>query len=77
MNNKYYYEYEWDSKYCYPKSYVLKNKLNIKVRVFYKFELRKIIRAVDFIRYLWYTVNINHDRSSLWGRFHYRKKKEH
>ena len=29
MNNKYYYEYEWDSKYCYPKSHVLKNKLNI------------------------------------------------
>lgn len=29
MNNKYYYEYEWDSKYCYPQSHVLKNKLNI------------------------------------------------
>lgn len=24
------YEYEWDSFYCYPKSNVLKNKLNIK-----------------------------------------------
>ena len=29
MNSKYHYEYEWDSKYCYPHSYVLKNKLNI------------------------------------------------
>jgi cell filamentation protein len=28
--NKYDYEYEWDSKYCYPNSYTLKNKLNIK-----------------------------------------------
>lgn len=24
------YEYEWDSKYCYPNSFVLKNKLNIR-----------------------------------------------
>jgi len=23
------YEYEWDKKYCYPDSFVLKNKLNI------------------------------------------------
>lgn len=29
MNSKYYYEYEWDKDYCYPKSYVLRNKLNI------------------------------------------------
>lgn len=29
MNDKYYYEYEWDSKYCYPNSHILKNKLNI------------------------------------------------
>jgi cell filamentation protein len=26
----YNYEYEWDSKYCYPNSYVLKNKLGIQ-----------------------------------------------
>ena len=26
----YYYEYEWDSKYCYPHSFVLKNKLGIQ-----------------------------------------------
>lgn len=26
----YYYEFQWDSKYCYPNSYVLKNKLNIR-----------------------------------------------
>ena len=25
----YEYEYEWDSKYCYPNSSVLQNKLNI------------------------------------------------
>lgn len=29
MNSKYYYEYEWDKNYCYPESYVLRNKLNI------------------------------------------------
>lgn len=29
MPDKYYYDYEWDEKYCYPNSYVLKNKLNI------------------------------------------------
>lgn len=29
MADKYYYEYETDSKYCYPGTYVLKNKLNI------------------------------------------------
>jgi cell filamentation protein len=27
--NKYDYEYSWDSKYCYPNSFVLKNKLNL------------------------------------------------
>jgi len=27
--SKYDYEYEWDIKYCYPDSSVLKNKLNI------------------------------------------------
>lgn len=29
MSDKYSYDYEWDEKYCYPNSYVLKNKLNI------------------------------------------------
>lgn len=29
MNDEYYYEYEQDSFYCYPGTYVLKNKLNI------------------------------------------------
>ncbi|MFV0518388.1 MAG: Fic/DOC family protein [Aminipila sp.] len=29
MDNLYYYEYEKDDFYCYPNSYVLKNKLNI------------------------------------------------
>lgn len=27
---QYYYEYEHDSKYCYPNSYTLRNKLNIR-----------------------------------------------
>lgn len=29
MQDVYYYEYEQDSYYCYPNSFVLKNKLNI------------------------------------------------
>lgn len=29
MGNNYYYEFEYDSKYCYQNSKVLKNKLNI------------------------------------------------
>ena len=29
MRNQYGYDYEWDKEYCYPNSYVLKNKLNI------------------------------------------------
>ena len=27
---QYYYEYEQDSIYCYPDSFILKNKLNIR-----------------------------------------------
>lgn len=30
MSRDYDYSYEWDEKYCYPKSRVLKNKLGIK-----------------------------------------------
>ncbi len=30
MANNNYYEYEWDSYYCYPNCFILKNKLNIK-----------------------------------------------
>ncbi|WP_455543921.1 Fic/DOC family protein [Intestinibacter sp.] len=29
MQDQYYYEYELDSHYCYPGTYILKNKLNI------------------------------------------------
>ena len=29
MSDCYYYEYAWDSSYCYPKSFVLKNKLGL------------------------------------------------
>lgn len=28
--DKYYYEFEQDSIYCYPDSFILKNKLNIR-----------------------------------------------
>lgn len=28
--NKYYYEFEQDSIYCYPDSFILENKLNIR-----------------------------------------------
>jgi len=30
MDKSYYYEYEQDSYYCYPDTFVLKNKLNLK-----------------------------------------------
>ncbi|NJD01612.1 MAG: cell filamentation protein Fic [Ruminiclostridium sp.] len=30
MNRNYEYDYEWDSRYCYPKSFVLKNKMGIR-----------------------------------------------
>ena len=30
MLDKYSYDYEWDTEYCYPNSYVLKNRLNIQ-----------------------------------------------
>lgn len=46
MNNKYYYEYEWDSKYCYPNSHVLKNKLNITEQS----ELNDAERAITSIK---------------------------
>lgn len=32
LDNDDYYEYEWDSNYCYPICFILKNKLNIKDR---------------------------------------------
>ena len=28
--DRYYYEFEQDSVYCYPDSFILKNKLNIE-----------------------------------------------
>lgn len=30
MKDEGYYEFEWDSNYCYPNCFILKNKLNIK-----------------------------------------------
>ena len=32
MSKEYQYEYEWDSKYCYPHSFILINKLGITER---------------------------------------------
>lgn len=46
MNSKYYYEYEWDSQYCYPDSHVLKNKLNITNQA----ELSDAERAITSIK---------------------------
>lgn len=36
VHNKYSYEFEWDSKYCYPNSHVLVNKLNIQDEVLFQ-----------------------------------------
>jgi cell filamentation protein len=30
MDRQYQYDYEWDSSYCYPHSFILKNKLDIR-----------------------------------------------
>lgn len=30
MNRNNEYDYEWDSRYCYPNSFVLKNKLGLR-----------------------------------------------
>ncbi len=46
MNQRYYYEYEWDSEYCYPHSHVLKNKLNITTQS----ELDEAERAITSLK---------------------------
>lgn len=46
MPDKYYYEYETDSDYCYPGTYVLKNKLNITDES----ELRSAERSITSLR---------------------------
>lgn len=46
MPDKYYYEYETDSDYCYPGTYVLKNKLNITDEN----ELRSAERSITSLR---------------------------
>ena len=46
MGGNYCYEYEYDSCYCYPNSYVLKNKLNIENTK----ELVKAEREITSIR---------------------------
>ncbi|MCR8744263.1 Fic/DOC family protein [Romboutsia lituseburensis] len=46
MEDKYYYEYEADSHYCYPGTYVLKNKLNIRDEN----ELKSAERSITSLR---------------------------
>ena len=46
MKDKYYYEYEWDRNYCYPNSYVLRNKLNITNQA----ELEEAERAITSLK---------------------------
>ena len=46
MSDVYYYEYEKDSYYCYPGTYVLKNKLNITDDK----ELKKVEREITSLR---------------------------
>jgi len=59
MNDKYYYEFEWDSVYCYPHSNVLKNKLNITGQQ----ELEIAERAITSVKAT--QASVNHIR----GRF--------
>lgn len=49
MNDSYQYDYEWDSKYCYPNSFTLINKLNITNQAILNEAERKItaIRIFD------------------------------
>lgn len=42
MSKEYEYEYEWDSKYCYPNSFTLMNKLNIREQALLNEAERKI-----------------------------------
>lgn len=46
MEDKYYYEYEADSYYCYPGTHVLKNKLNIRDEN----ELKSAERSITSLR---------------------------
>lgn len=45
-NSVYHYEYEWDKYYCYPNSFVLRNKLNITDAE----ELYKAERAITALK---------------------------
>lgn len=49
MNDSYQYDYDWDSKYCYPNSFTLINKLNITNQAILNEAERKItaIRIFD------------------------------
>ncbi|WP_286315999.1 Fic/DOC family protein [Romboutsia ilealis] len=53
MLDKYYYEYETDSEYCYPRTYVLKNKLNITDEN----ELKSAERSITSLRMAQLTQN--------------------
>lgn len=53
MNDRYYYEFEWDSVYCYPNSHVLRNKLNITDQQ----KLEKAERAITSVKAAQASVN--------------------
>ena len=44
--DRYDYEFEWDDKYCYPNSYILKNKLNITDSILLMEAERKSVRDI-------------------------------
>jgi len=53
MNKNYKYDYEWDSRYCYPNSFVLKNKLGLRNAK----QLRIAEREITSVRILEARVN--------------------
>ncbi len=61
MNDKYYYEFEWDDVYCYPHSHVLRNKLNITDQQ----ELEIAERAITSVKAAQASVNPVHGRFGI------------
>lgn len=64
MSDQYNYEYEWDSKYCYPNSYVLKNKLNITDAKAFSVAEREIT-SITLLQLVEYPVKGNLDFNHL------------
>lgn len=59
-----YYEYEWDSNYCYPNCFILKNKLNIKDRDLLE-EAERQITAVKILETKMHPIKGNLDFQHL------------